>query len=83
LPSLTKISGIKIECFSADHPPPHVHAKYGEYEDLIIINSGEIHVGDLPRKQRKIAIEYVNKNRDLISIIFNLLNPQIKRNAKK
>ena len=83
MPTLIITEGIKIECFSGDHPPPHVHASYGEYEDLIVIDSVDIYEGDLPKKKRKIALQYVENNKGLISIIFNLLNPQINRNAKK
>ena len=83
MPTLEIIDGVKIECFSADHPPPHIHASYGEYEDLIIVSNSEIYAGDLPNKKRKIAVGYVRENKDDLLEIFNELNPQIIRNEKK
>lgn len=82
--TLELIDGVKIECYSTDHPPPHIHAKYGEAEDRIIIATGEIMEGsDLPKRKRKIAVKYVLENIKLLNKIFELMNPQIKRNAKK
>jgi len=36
--------------FRADHPPPHFHAIYGEYEAVISILASEIIQGQLPRR---------------------------------
>lgn len=83
MPTLKILNGVKIECYSADHPPPHIHASYSEYEDLIIIETGEIYVGDLPTKRRKIAQEYVKENTVILLKTFNLLNPQLLRDEKK
>jgi len=83
LPTLTTVNGVKIECFSGDHPPPHIHASYSGYEDLIVIDTAEIYVGDMPNKKRKIAQEYVKNNTQTLMAIFNSLNPPIKRNEKE
>lgn len=83
MPTLTILNGVKIECFSADHPPPQIHASYGEYEDLIIFETGEIYEGDLPIKKRKLALEYVKENKSKLMTIFNSLNPQLIRDEKK
>ena len=83
MPTLTIINGVKIECFSGDHPPPHIHASYSGYEDLIIIDTTEIYEGDMPGKKRKIAQEYVQENSATLLSIFNSLNPPIQRNEKK
>lgn len=31
-----------------DHPPPHFHARYGDFEAVIAIDSGEVLGGRLP-----------------------------------
>ena len=31
-----------------DHPPPHFHARYGDFEAVIAIESGEVLGGRLP-----------------------------------
>lgn len=83
MPTLTTIDGVKIECFSGDHPPPHIHASYSGYEVLVIIETAEIYEGDMPNKKKKIAQEYVNENSEKLLALFNALNPPIKRNEKK
>ncbi|MGV2388831.1 MAG UNVERIFIED_CONTAM: DUF4160 domain-containing protein [Microcystis novacekii LVE1205-3] len=34
MPEITRFYGIIIKLFFADHPPPHFHAIYGEYNAL-------------------------------------------------
>jgi hypothetical protein len=41
-PIIEIIDGIKIVVYSREHLPPHIHAKYGEYEAMINIHTGEI-----------------------------------------
>ncbi|MBC2840119.1 DUF4160 domain-containing protein [Robiginitalea sp. SC105] len=83
MPTLHIENGIKVECFSGDHPPPHVHVSYGEHEDLIIINSADIYEGDLPIRKRKLAIAYVAENKEFLLRTFLFLNPQLARNENK
>jgi hypothetical protein len=35
MPELSPFYGIIIRMFFVDHPPPHFHAIYGEYEGII------------------------------------------------
>ena len=78
--TLAEFEGIKIECYNGDHLPPHIHAKYAEYMDRIVIETREIlEGGNLPRTKRKLAINYVEKNENLLSIIFFLMNQNLKR----
>lgn len=46
-----------------DHPPPHVHARYGEYEAQIEISSGQILHGSLPRRAQALVTEWVGLHR--------------------
>jgi len=32
MPSISRFYGIVVSMYSSDHPPPHFHARYGEYE---------------------------------------------------
>jgi hypothetical protein len=41
-----------------DHPPPHFHARYGEYEALIAIDSLEVLRGELPARARRLVEEW-------------------------
>lgn len=45
-----------------EHPPPHVHIKYSEYEGVINIKTGEME-GNLPPRVLKIAKQWISKNR--------------------
>ncbi len=46
--------------FWADHPPPHFHAIYGEYEAVIDILTTEIIRGQLPRRAHSLVVEWIN-----------------------
>ncbi|MFM7572600.1 MAG: DUF4160 domain-containing protein, partial [Snowella sp.] len=50
--------GIIIKLFFADHPPPHFHAIYGDYDALINLKTLEIIEGDLPNRATKMVIEW-------------------------
>lgn len=48
MPEISRFLGIIIAMYYNDHPPPHFHAKYGEHEAIVAINTGEIIEGHLP-----------------------------------
>lgn len=58
MPEISRFYGIVIKIFFADHPPPHFHVIYGEYNALINIETLEIIEGDLPNRAVKIATEW-------------------------
>jgi hypothetical protein len=58
MPEVTRFYGIIIKIFFADHPPPHFHAIYGEYNALVSIETLEIIEGDLPNRAEKMVIEW-------------------------
>lgn len=45
--------------FSRDHPPPHFHAVYGEYQITVDIPSGVIH-GDFPKRAVRLVLEWLD-----------------------
>jgi hypothetical protein len=47
-----------IRMYPTDHPPPHFHAEYGEYEALIDIEDCEIIAGRLPARAFKLVKEW-------------------------
>ncbi len=55
--------GIVIAMYYDDHPPPHFHAKYGEYEAQVAIATGEVINGDLPRRARQLVAEWTELRR--------------------
>ena len=44
--------------FFNDHPPPHFHARYGEFEATIEIATLEILEGELPRRALNLVREW-------------------------
>lgn len=58
MPEVTRFYGIVIKVFFGDHPLPHFHAVYGEYNALVNIESLEIMEGDLPSRAQKLVQEW-------------------------
>ncbi len=49
MPEICRFYGIIIKMYFNDHPPPHFHVSYGEHEELIEIETGEVLQGFLPK----------------------------------
>lgn len=56
--------GIVIVMYFDDHPPPHFHAKYGEHQAQIVIATGEVLHGGLPRRALRLVAEWTALRRD-------------------
>jgi hypothetical protein len=48
MPTISVFYGIVIRMYFNDHPPPHFHARYGEFEATIKIDDLAILEGHLP-----------------------------------
>jgi hypothetical protein len=81
-PLLENIEGIKIEMYSREHLPVHFHAKYGEYEALVNIRTGEVIGGSLPSKKLRVVQDWLSKadRRKRVEQNFYELNPRLKPN---
>ncbi len=58
MPEVARFYGIVIKVFFGDHPPPHFHAVYGEYNGLVSIEALEVIEGDLPSRAQKLVLEW-------------------------
>ena len=58
MPEISRFLGIIIAMYYNDHAPPHFHAKYGEYEIRVNIETGEIMSGDFPKRAEKLVLEW-------------------------
>jgi len=76
MPVIKIIDSIKIYMYFFDHNPPHFHAIYAEYQELIIIDSLETYSGSLPKKQRKKVIDWAKENKDYLNKKWKEYNPQ-------
>ena len=54
----TSVTRFTIKIFFGDHPPPHFHAVYGEYNVLFSIDDLTIIEGDLPSRAEKLVLEW-------------------------
>ena len=77
MPALKTIDKIKIDIYSREHPPPHFHAKFAEFEELIEIETLETYAGKIPRVQRKKVTDWAGNNKQFLLDTFKQLNPRL------
>jgi hypothetical protein len=58
VPTISAFYGIFIRMFFNDHPPPHFHARYGEFEATVAIETLEILEGALPNRALNLVREW-------------------------
>ena len=63
-PEIARFYGIVIKLFFGDHPPPHIYAVYGEYVGLFNIETLEMIEGDLPKRAKKLVVEWASLNKN-------------------
>jgi Domain of unknown function (DUF4160) len=63
VPRISYFYGIVISMYSSDHPPPHFHARYGEYEAKIDIDTGELQAGIFPPRAQRLVREWAELHR--------------------
>lgn len=59
VPRLSYFYGIAIYLYYEDHPPPHIHARYGEHQAKVDITTGAIIEGFLPRRAARLVANWV------------------------
>ena len=57
MPTISTFYGVRIRMFFNDHVPPHFHARYGELEATIDIDTLEVLEGRLPQRALSLARE--------------------------
>ena len=63
MPTISIFYGIVIQMFWQEHPPPHFHALYAEYEILIDIRTLKIIRGHLPKRAMALVLEWAREHR--------------------
>jgi len=58
MPTICSFYGILIRMFFNDHAPPHFHARYGEFEATIAIDTLAVLEGELPRRALSLVQEW-------------------------
>lgn len=67
MPTISAFYGILIRMFFNDHPPPHFHARYGEFEATFEIATLEVMEGWLPRRALILVQEWAMMHREELS----------------
>jgi Domain of unknown function (DUF4160) len=63
MPTIAVFYGITVRLYFGDHPPPHVHAIYGDAEAVVAIDPPRITAGALPRRAAAMVLEWVGLRR--------------------
>lgn len=62
MPELSRFLGIVIAMYYRDHPPPHFHAIYGEFDITVEIESGKVN-GPFPKRALAHVLEWSTLHR--------------------
>ncbi len=63
MPTISTFYGIVIRMYYRDHPPPHLHAIYGDQEAEIAIEDLRVLNGRLSRRALSLVIEWAEAHR--------------------
>lgn len=72
MPTVSAFYGILIRMFFKDHPPPHFHARYGEFEATIEIGTLTVMQGQLPRRALTLVQEWAMMHREELELNWHL-----------
>ena len=65
MPEISRFLGIVIYMNWLDHPLPHFHAKYGDYEMTVEIQTGVVR-GTFPKRALRAVLEWAELNTELL-----------------
>jgi hypothetical protein len=77
MPTIKIIDSIKIDIYSREHPPPHFHVIYADFEVLITIKDFQIYKGFIPKSQFDKVIDWAQLNQKMLLDNFFTLNPRL------
>lgn len=63
MPTISEFFGIVISMYWRDHNPAHFHARYGEFEALVRIDTLEVIRGSLPKRALALVLEWASEHR--------------------
>jgi hypothetical protein len=64
MPRLSEFYGIIIAMYYSDHAPPHFHARYGDHEALVDLNTLDVLEGEVPRRALALTLEWAALHRE-------------------
>ena len=63
MPQISSFYGIVITMYYGDHPPPHFHARYGDENAKVEIETGDILAGSLSTRALRLVREWLKQHR--------------------
>jgi hypothetical protein len=72
MPEISRFLGVVIYMYYNDHGPPHVHARYGNFEARFDIRTSEILSGDIPLRARQHVLEWIELHRRELTSLWHL-----------
>ncbi len=72
MPTISLFFGITVMLNNNDHPPPHIHVRYGGKSARVTITNAKLLEGKFPRRQFALVKEWVLKNRTELLENWNL-----------
>lgn len=66
MPEICRFYGILVRMYFDDHPPPHVHVHYGEFELVLQLDTLQVLRGGLPPRALALVQEWALANRGLL-----------------
>ena len=70
MPEISRFYGIVIKMYFNEHPPPHFHAEYSEFEALVNINTLAVISGNLPPRALGLVVEWASLHRDELNTLW-------------
>lgn len=76
MPEISRFYGIAIRMYLIDreHPPPHIHIKYGEYEAVMELTNLNIIEGSIPKRCRQLVREWAELHQDELITMWKTQN---------
>ena len=62
MPVISRFLGIIIYMNWADHPLPHFHARYGDYEITVEISAGVVR-GEFPKRALRAVLDWLDEHK--------------------
>ncbi|MGQ0484890.1 MAG: DUF4160 domain-containing protein [Hyphomicrobiales bacterium] len=70
MPTIAIVDGVKIAIYPKDHLPPHLHARYAEFEAQISIATGDVLEGKLPAAKMKAVKAWLEAHRGEVAFVW-------------
>lgn len=76
MPEISRFFGIVIAMFYGDHEPPHFHARYGEDQAMVGLDTLSVLEGRLPPRALGMVMEWATAHRTELMADWELARQQ-------